>query len=100
MPEFSIKIEERGRCGVITYREGSHLISFEYEFGGGDCLAIIFGPKQEKWDTAYPWAIGRQLQIFTDMSNEVIARRAKGCFAQIDLRTGAVEIFERKKGIQ
>jgi hypothetical protein len=94
---FSIKIEERGRCGVITYREGPNLISFQYEFGGGDCLAIIVGPKQEHWDTTYPWAIGRQSQIFTDMSNEVIARRAKGCLAQIDLRTGVVAIIQPKK---
>jgi hypothetical protein len=100
MPEFSIKIEERGRCGVITYREGSHLISFEYEFGGGYCLAIIVGPTQDRWDTTYPWAIGRQRQIFIDMSNEVIARRAKGCIAQIDLGTGAVEIILPKKQAQ
>ncbi|MDR3614359.1 MAG: hypothetical protein P4L53_12420 [Candidatus Obscuribacterales bacterium] len=100
MPEYSIEIEERGRCGVITYREGSHLISFDYEFGGGDCLAFIFGPKQEMWDTTYPWAIGRQHQIFTDMSKEVIAKRANSCLAQIELRTGTVAIIQPKKGVQ
>jgi len=69
MPEYSIKIEERGRCGVITYREGSHQISFEYEFGGGDCLAFIVGSKQETWDTTYPWAIGVKV---TKLSRPVI----------------------------
>ncbi len=93
MPKFSVSIEEHGRSGAISYKEGSNKISFDYEFGGGHCVAIIFGPGQENWDTTYPWASGRQDQVFTDMSKEVIAQRASNCHAKIDLASGTVELY-------
>jgi hypothetical protein len=96
MHEFSVTIEENGRSGSIKYIEGANVVKFDYEFGGGNCIAIIFGPKEKHWDAAYPWASGRQDQIFTDMSNEVIAQRASGCHAKIDIDSGTVEIYPGK----
>jgi hypothetical protein len=39
----------QGRGGQVVYKDAVSEIRFYYEFGGGDCVAIIFIPNPEKW---------------------------------------------------
>jgi hypothetical protein len=38
-----------GRGGHVLYEDAAGKIKLEYEFGGGDCVAIIFVPSPAAW---------------------------------------------------
>ena len=47
-----VDIIQSGRGGTIYYREGANVALFDWEFAGGNALALIFGTKAEAWDRA------------------------------------------------
>lgn len=81
---WSVVIQEQGRCGRIDYCEGDHLASVDWEFGGGDVVAIIMSISPDEWDRLYPWAAGRQTEILHRIGAEVVARKAPSCVVDFD----------------
>ena len=76
-----VNIIEPGRYGKIQYIEGSffkkNTCEFNWEFGGGDVVAIITFPKTDaEWDKQYPWATGRRMEIVKDMAEQVRKKQA------------------------
>lgn len=39
-----------GRDGYVIYKDNISILQFYYEFGGGDCVAIISVPSVKKWE--------------------------------------------------
>ena len=83
---WSVVIHEHGRCGRIDYREGDRLASVDWEFGGGDVVAVIMTTSSDEWDERYPWAAGRQTEILHRIGAEVVAQKARGCVVDLDPR--------------
>lgn len=42
--------KNQGRGGTVEYKDDVSSIHFDFEFGGGDCIAIIFIPSEEYWE--------------------------------------------------
>jgi hypothetical protein len=91
MPESEVTISEKFRGGSISYREGDKEIPFEWEFGGS-VLALIWGTKRLDWDRCYPWATGRQPDIYDFIAKEVIRQKAPSSKSEIDLASGTITI--------
>lgn len=51
-----VDVDESGRGGSITYREGDDELRFYWEFATGDTVALVFGPPAAGFDADYPWA--------------------------------------------
>jgi hypothetical protein len=83
---WSVQIHEHGRSGRIDYCEGDRVASVEWEFGGGDVVAIIMSSSPEEWDRRYPWAAGRQSEILRRIGGEVVAQKARTCVVDFDAR--------------
>jgi hypothetical protein len=69
-----VNIINQGQSGRVQYIEGflkKNICEFYFEFGGGDTVAIITIPTEEKWDAAYPWASGRRKEIVTFVAEQV-----------------------------
>ena len=69
-----IKIIQKGPSGTVQYSEGwlkKNICEFYWEFGGGDTVAIVRIPAEDKWDAKYPWASGRRKEIITFVAEEV-----------------------------
>ena len=69
-----INIIQKGPAGTVQYIEGwlkKNICEFYFEFGGGDTVAIISFPDEDKWDAKYPWASGRRKEIITFVAKEV-----------------------------
>ena len=69
-----INIIQIGPSGTVQYIEGwlkKNICEFYYEFGGGETVAIITVPAEDKWDATYPWASGRRKDILTFVAEEV-----------------------------
>jgi hypothetical protein len=92
-----VEISDGGRAGTITYREGLHTASFDWEFAISPALAIINGPGAAHWDRLCPWAAGRQEEIFEHVAREVVRQKAAGCRPEIDLATGTITLLEPRR---
>ena len=92
MPNPEVEISNSGRGGSIYYREEDKTIVFDWEFGGS-ALALIFGTTTEHWDQNYPWAIGRQAEIYDFVAKEVVRQHAAGRKFKVDLSSGDITIL-------
>ena len=90
--QWSVAIEQNGRSGSIEYREPLGRISFYWEFGGGDTVAIIWTKNSCEWSSHYPWAVERRRQILERVANEVVRQKAPTCKADIDDEKGYIYI--------
>ena len=68
----TVEITQSGRGGSITYREGENTVAFDWEFGASPAIALIFGPTAQAWDRQYPWAAGRQAEIYDFVGAEAV----------------------------
>jgi hypothetical protein len=91
--DFSIEIIYHGRSGEIRYREAAGGIIFYWEFGGGRCVAILYGPSAKEWDAAYPWAQGRREIIFRRVGEYVRDEKARQCGLEYDFENSWISII-------
>lgn len=92
--DWSVEILESGRSGSIGYREAAGFISFYWEFGGGDTVAIIWVEDLAAWNTRYPWAVGRRREIMERVARDVVRQKAPTCRAEIDEQSECIFIRE------
>lgn len=82
--DWRVEMPIDGRSGVISYHEGSQVATFDWEFGGGKTVAIIYIGKASEWSQRYPWAASRRQKILERVKQEVIKQRAPTCQADFD----------------
>lgn len=88
-----VVITQEGRGGSIRYNEGDRTVVFSWEFALPPTLALIFGPPSARWDVHYPWAAGRQQEIFDRVGTAVLKREAPSCYYSVNLVTGMIDII-------
>lgn len=74
-----VNIIGSGRSGTIQYIEGwwkKKTYEFYWEFGGGDTIAIIWFPAEDKWNEKYPDARGRRKEIMRDVAKKMRRKQA------------------------
>ena len=50
MPMQQLIYINQGRGGTVIYKDEISEIKFDFEFGGGNCVAIIFTPTSGVWE--------------------------------------------------
>lgn len=69
-------------------------MSFYWEFGGGDTVAIISVGDPASWRSNYPWRIDQRRTILERVAREVIRQKAPKCRSDIDDAKGYIYIRE------
>lgn len=87
-----VEITQSGRGGTILYHEGENSLTFHWEFGGGDAIALLFGPASAHWTAWAPWAPDRQAEIFEFVARDVVRQKAPGRSWSMNLDSGVIEI--------
>ena len=87
-----VEIEQSGRGGSIHYHEGMRTLTFYWEFGGADVVALLYGPSAAQWPERAPWAAARQQEIFDAVARDVVRQKVPGGRYSVDLTTGTIEI--------
>jgi len=82
--DWRVEMPMGGRSGLVSYHEGSRVATFDWEFGGGNTVAIIYIGKASEWSQRYPWAADRRQEILERVKQEVIKQRAPTCRADVD----------------
>ena len=89
---WTVKIVSRGQAGTVHYIEGIQSMKFDWEFGGHDIIALVWGPEASLWNRKYPWATGRRKEIMRRVADEVIKQKAQNCWADIDYEHTYIKI--------
>lgn len=82
--------------GYVSYREGLRSISFYWEFGGGDIVAIVWIGEDSVWERQHAWAVARKREILGRVAREIVRQRAPTCVADIDEAGGYIYVREQK----
>jgi hypothetical protein len=88
-----VEISNGGRAGSVSYHEGSNTACFDWEFALPPALALISGPGAKLWDRRYPWAAGRQDEVYQVVAREVVRQQAPECRFRVDLDQGVITVF-------
>ncbi|MBK7222057.1 MAG: hypothetical protein IPH94_12255 [Saprospiraceae bacterium] len=83
-PKLTYRNEGRG--GTVLYTDLISSISFDFEFGAGNCVAILFIPDESAWATS----TGRKLEE----RSAIIDFLARQCL-QDQLSSGYFRIYDR-----
>lgn len=89
-----VEISDSGRAGSVSYQEEPNTAVFDWELALSPALAVITGPNAEVWDRRFPWAAGRQAEIFQHVAREVVRQRAPGCGYELDLPGGCITVLQ------
>src|SRR5437762_3099070 len=87
-----VEIVSHGRAGLIHYREGAQVHTFDWEFGGAGVVVTIYVPTPAAWDAKVPWAKGRRAEILDTLAREVCRQRCSGC--EIELQDHWINLRE------
>lgn len=90
---WSVSVEERGREGVVRYRDSEVGLSFPFEFGGGEALALISVGTAEEWAQRHPRIAARRTEILERIGVELLRQRAPACRAVMDEGRGCLQIL-------
>ncbi len=81
----------QGRSGNILYKDELGSIKLYYEFGGGDCVAIIFLPDYNEWSET--WEKDTWNEVLAFIAKQVISDQAPDCHFRIG--EASIEIFRK-----
>jgi hypothetical protein len=88
-----VVITQMGRGGGIAYLEQDQRIAFDFEFAMSPAIVLIWGPKRATWERDFPWASGRQEEIYAFVAESVVRQKASGGGYELDLDAGEITIL-------
>lgn len=83
----------QGRGGSLIYKDNDGQIRFYYEFGGGNCVAIIFIPSEAEWADQTGRPIAERNAILDFIAAQAITDQAPGCYYKIS--DNSIELFRK-----
>jgi hypothetical protein len=92
MPHSEVIISQRFRGGTLSYWRDDNEVPFDWECCGSAAV-MIWGTKKRAWDVSYPWAVGRQSEIYDFVAREVIRQQNTNSSFKIDLESGTITIL-------
>lgn len=72
-----------GRSGRVIYKDGLGELEFYYEFGGGNCVAIIFIPSVNEWTAQTKRNINERHEILTFIAEQIIKDKSPDSYSEI-----------------
>ena len=68
----SLQYINQGRGGTLVYTDDRGKIQFDWEFGGGHCVAIIFVPETTNWERATGRQVEERMEVLTFVAQQAI----------------------------
>jgi len=73
----------QGRGGYVVYKDGQNDIKLFFEYGGGNCVAIIYVPTTEEWITKTNRPVVDRIPILTFVAEQAIKDQAPKCHYEL-----------------
>lgn len=82
----TITVRRCGRCGDVEVAIDGSVLSFPWEFGGGDCIAFLDAPDARTWRLQVPHRRYEREPFLAWMAGEIAGRECPGAGIEIDDR--------------
>ncbi len=92
--EKKLEYINQGRGGYVIYKDGQDDIKLFFEYGGGNCVAIIYVPIIEEWTIKTNRPIAERNLILTFVAEQVIKDQAPKCY--YELSDTCIKIFSKE----
>lgn len=73
----------QGRGGTVIYADALSEINFDFEFGGGNCVAIIFVPGEQNWIASTKRPLEERIDILEFVAKQSLADQVSGGYYEI-----------------
>lgn len=73
----------QGRGGTIVYTDDAGTFKLSFEFGGGDCVVIIFVPTPANWTKETNRSLGERKPVLSYIAEQCIRDQAPHCNFQL-----------------
>lgn len=80
-------MRKRGRCGDVEAAVDGRVLRFDWEFGGGNCIAIVAAPDPDDWLTRDPHRHFEREGFLAWLAGQVASRECPAARIEIG-RTG------------
>ena len=81
--EQKLEYINQGRGGYVVYKDGQSLIKLFFEYGGGNCVAIIYVPTIDEWTTKTNLPIADRQTILTFVAEQAIKDQAPKSYYEL-----------------
>ena len=92
--EQKLEYINEGRGGYVVYKDGRADIKLFFEYGGGNCVAIIYVPTIDEWTSKTNLPIADRQTILTFVAEQAIRDQAPKSY--YELSDTCIEIFTNK----
>jgi len=93
--ERKLEYINQGRGGYVIYKDNQNDFKLFFEFGGKDCVAIIYLPTIDEWSSKTKIPINERQAILIFIAEQVIKDQAPESYYV--LSDNCIEIFSKKK---
>ncbi|WP_243347958.1 hypothetical protein [Parabacteroides sp. FAFU027] len=93
--EQKLEYINQGRGGYVIYKDSVSEIKLFFEFGGGECIAIIHIPLANEWTAKTQRALSERLSILEFIAEQCIKDQAPNCIYK--LYDDCIEIISNQK---
>lgn len=74
----NVGYDDQGRTGYVIFYREDKVLRFEYEFGGGETLAIVYIPTEENWTSVTGLPLEDRMPVLEFTSQRIIRDQAQG----------------------
>ena len=89
--EKKLEYIHEGRGGYVVYKDGQDDIKLFFEYGGGNCVAIIYVPTIDEWTIKTNRPLVDRNAILTFVAEQTIKDKAAKSY--YELSDTCIEIF-------
>lgn len=83
----------QGRSGYVIYKDDVSEIKFDFEFGAGNCVAIIFIPSAQTWVQSTKRLLDEKRAIIQFVAKQSLKDQVSGgCFEVYD---NYIELYKK-----
>ena len=92
--EQKLEYINEGRGGYVVYKDGRVDIKLYFEYGGGNCVAIIDVPSSNEWTNKTNLPITERNSILTFVAEQAIKDQAPKSY--YELSDTCIKIFSKE----
>lgn len=92
--EQKLEYINQGRGGYVVYKDGQGDIKLFFEYGGGNCVAIIYVPTINEWTKKTNRPVTERQAILTFVAGQSIKDQAPNSY--YELSDTCIEIFTKE----
>lgn len=86
-----LEYAQYGRGGTVTYTKGKTRLTFDWEFGGGDAVSLIFVPREEHWVAQTGLPLTERPAVLEFVAQQAVRDQAPNCKYRI--RADVIEVY-------